>query len=321
MTLYLTGPTALEYWKNRQPGAWRRTRAALPFGPGRPASDFRFDASDLAVIEATGAQGLSKPIHLLVPTATSRRRCPEARFHVCSRPLPEGSFVRLSRDVMVSSVEHACLFAAPSNRFPLLVELLYEFCGHYRLPEGRNGKTIELPPTTSASNLSSFADKAHGIRGASTLKRALRYVCDNSLSPMETDIATTMVLDPRMGGFGIARPQLNPRFGVPRKDRRILPQSAYLPDLYWPQANISIEYESTEHHNDRRKLSHDAIRRNGIEHLGTRVVTLTWEQARNYHEFERVALLVASALGKRFSPDWEKWRSRRIELHRLLVQR
>ena len=30
----------------------------------------------------------------------------------------------------------------------------------------------------------------------------------------------------------------------------------------------------------------DAIRRNGIEHLGTRVVTLTWGQARNYYEFE-----------------------------------
>ena len=65
----------------------------------------------------------------------------------------------------------------------------------------------------------------------------------------------------------------------------------------------------------------DAIRRNGIEHLGTRIVTLTWGQARNYYEFERVALLVASALGKKFGPGWDAWANRRIELHRLLVQR
>ena len=76
------------------------------------------------------------------------------------------------------------------------------------------------------------------------MKRALRYACDNSLSPMETDIAETMVFDPRMGGFGLEKPQLNPRFEVTRKNRRALPQSAYLPDLFWPRANISVEYDS-----------------------------------------------------------------------------
>ena len=153
------------------------------------------------------------------------------------------------------------------------------------------------------------------------MKRALRYACDNSLSPMETDIAETMVFDPRMGGFGLEKPQLNPRFEVTRKNRRALPQSAYLPDLFWPRANISVEYDSDKHHRGDRKASEDAIRRNGIEHLGTRVVTLTWGQARNYYEFERVALLVASALGKKFGSGWDAWANRRIELHRLLVQR
>ena len=86
-------------------------------------------------------------------------------------------------------------------------------------------------------------------------------------------------------------------------------------------ANISVEYDSDKHHRGDRKASEDAIRRNGIEHLGTRVVTLTWGQARNYYEFERVALLVASALGKKFGPGWDAWANRRIELHRLLVQR
>ena len=130
-----------------------------------------------------------------------------------------------------------------------------------------------------------------------------------------------MVFDPRMGGLGLEKPQLNPRFEVTRKNRRALPQSAYLPDLFWPRANISVEYDSDKHHRGDRKASEDAIRRNGIEHLGTRVVTLTWGQARNYYEFERVALLVASALGKKFGPGWDAWANRRIELHRLLVQR
>lgn len=204
---------------------------------------------------------------------------------------------------------------------PLLVEFLYELCGRYRLPGGRGGDAAELSPATTVVGIERFVDKARGVRGAAEVKRALRYACDNSLSPMETDIAETMVFDPRMGGFGLEKPQLNPRFEVARKNRRALPQSAYLPDLYWPRANISVEYDSDKHHRSDRKASEDAIRRNGIEHLGTRVVTLTWGQARNYYEFERVALLVASALGKKFGPGWNAWAPRRIELHRLLVQR
>lgn len=204
--------------------------------------------------------------------------------------------------------------------FQFFVELLFELCGNYRLSNESEDGYIEMPPATSVSELMRYAAKAQGVRGVNLLERALRYACDNSLSPMETDITATMLFDPRMGGFGLAKPRLNPRFEVSGKDRRALPQSAYLPDLYWAEANVSVEYDSDKHHLGSRKISQDAIRRNGIEHLGTRVITLTWEQARNYYEFERVALLVASALGKRFSPDWERWRKNRVELHRLLVR-
>lgn len=320
MTLYLAGASALEYWRTCPPTRARRARAVLPFG-SPDVGDAGFRVADLAALADAGLGWLSPPVRLLVPRALSRRRCPRAAFHVCSRALPEGSFVRASRDVMVSSPELACVQAASSTSFPLFVELLYELCGHYRLPQGRAGEMVAMPPAANVASLASFADRAQGLRGAAALKRAVRYVCDDSLSPMETDAAETMVLDPRMGGFGLARPQLNRRFEVARKDRRALPQSTYLPDLYWPQANISVEYESDKHHRGERKMAEDAVRRNGIEHLGTRVVSLTWGQARNYYEFERVALLVADALGKKFGSEWDRWAERRIALHRLLVRR
>lgn len=319
MTLYLADASAVEYWRRADPSAKNRARAATPFGQDRETPPF--SASDLAALEEAGVGWLSEPIHLLAPDASSRRRCKRTKLHVCSHRLPERSFVKLSRHVMVASPELTCLSIAPSTPFPLLVEFLYELCGRYRLPDGRGGDATELPPATTVAGIERFADKARGVRGAADVKRALRYACDNSLSPMETDIAETMVFDPRMGGLGLEKPQLNPRFEVTRKNRRALPQSAYLPDLFWPRANISVEYDSDKHHRGDRKASEDAIRRNGIEHLGTRVVTLTWGQARNYYEFERVALLVASALGKKFGPGWDAWANRRIELHRLLVQR
>lgn len=319
MVLYLTGPSAVAYWRRRNPPGRRRTRAALPFGSA--SVDYGFKVSDLAALEEADLGWIPEPVHLLVPRAASRRRCGRARFHACSHPLPEGSFVRVSRDVLVSSPELTCVASAASSTFPLFVELLFEFCGRYRLPWGRAGEAVDMPPATSVSSLEAYCRKVQGVRGARDLRRALRYVCDNSLSPMETDIAEMMVFDPRMGGFGIEKPQLNPRFEVARRNRRALPQAAYLPDLYWPRAHLSVEYDSDKHHSEQRKLARDAIRRNGIEHLGTRVITLTWNQAGSYFEFERVALMVASALGKRYGVDWKRWEGKRFDLHRLLLRR
>ena len=321
MTLYLTGPTAIEYWRRFQPPARKRTRIALPFGLKSASTGSEFKLGDLAALDGAGLAGLSEPIHLLVSDASFRRRSDRVTFHVCSQTLPENSFVKASRDVLVSAPELACITSASSTSFPLFVELLYELCGYYRLPWGRAGACVEMPPATSVSCLRAFAERVRGMRGAEMLKRAVRYACDNSLSPMETDIAEAMVLDPRMGGFGIAKPQLNPRFEVARKNRRMLPQSSYMPDLYWPQACLSVEYDSDKHHNGDRRIAEDAIRRNGIEHLGTRVITMTWGQANDYCEFERIALMVSHALGKRFGPGWNKWAKKRRELHQLLVRR
>lgn len=318
MALYIIGKSALEYWRRTSPSHRQRTRAALPFGSDK--KDGCFARADLAAIQEAGLDWLSLPLHILVPHSSWRRACKEASFHTCSYPLPEGSFMRASQHVMVSSPELTCIDIATSSQFPLLVEILYELCGNYRLPAGRTEAAISMPPATSIASLSSFTNRVPGIRGARTLRRALRYTCDHSRSPMETATAETLVLDPRMGGFGLAKPQLNPRFIVVGKQRKALPQSSYLPDLYWGQADISIEYESDKHHEGSAKLSKDAIRRNGIEHLGTRVLSLTWNQARNFYEFERVALMAAKVLGKRFSADWDRWAQKRIELHRLLIQ-
>lgn len=321
MTLYLTGETAIEYWRRFPLPARKRTRITLPFGLEPAVTGTEFKLGDLAALGNAGLAEFPEPIHLLVPRASCRRQCDKVAFHVCSQALPEGSFVRIARDVLVAAPELACAASAHARSFPLFVELLYELCGYYRLPWGRTGDCIEMPPATTASGLILFAEKVRGMRGAETLERAARYVCDNSLSPMETSITETMVFDPRLGGFGVTKPQLNSRFEVARKNRRVLPQSSYMPDLYWPQASISVEYDSDAHHSGDRRIAEDAIRRNGIEHLGTRVITMTWGQASNYYEFERIALMVSHALGKRLSPSWGKWAKKRVELHRLLVRK
>ena len=110
MTLYLADASAVEYWRRADPSAKTRARAATPFGQDRETPPF--SASDLAALEEAGVGWLSEPIHLLVPDASSRRRCKRTKLHVCSHRLPERSFVKLSRHVMVASPELTCLFDA-----------------------------------------------------------------------------------------------------------------------------------------------------------------------------------------------------------------
>ena len=147
MTLYLADAPAVEYWRRADPSAKTRARAATPFGQDRETPPF--SASDLAALEEAGV-GCSPSNPPPRADASSRRRCKRTKLHVCSHRLPERSFVKLSSRVMVASPELTCLSIAPSTPFPLLVEFLYELCGRYRLPDGRGGDAVELPPATTS---------------------------------------------------------------------------------------------------------------------------------------------------------------------------
>ncbi|HIY82765.1 MAG TPA: hypothetical protein H9823_02810 [Candidatus Rubneribacter avistercoris] len=313
MALYLTKESALEFWRNQPEPVCGLAGAGAPKEPAKP--------SDFAELAAAGLSWLSRPIHTFCREAKDRRNLPGLVCHVCGKDFPRDSFIRLFHNIFVSSPELTCLSLASSFNSPLLAETIFEFCGSYRLPQGRTSSSMDAKPLTSSRKLKFYARTCRNARGAANLTRIMRYACDNSRSPMETDIAIALAFDPRMGGFGIPKPVLNPHIPIPGKRRTSLPQSYYSPDLYWPEKNVAIEYDSDEFHQSEHCIGRDAIRRNGMMHLGTHVVTLTWHQASKYHEFERAALILAKELGKKFGPGWDKWDRKRRELHRLLFAR
>lgn len=149
----------------------------------------------------------------------------------------------------------------------------------------------------------------------------MRHLCNNSKSPMETDIAIMLLLPLRLGGRGLSKPALNRRIDVPRSMRRILPQSYFELDLFWPEAAIALEYDSSEHHEGAAAAAHDAIRTNGIEDLGIRVVTMTKQQALDPVEFDRIATILAKQTGKRPRELSPKLLAKQTELRDTLFAR
>lgn len=321
MTLYLSHTSALEYWRFCNREKRKRCRASLPFGTAQAHTAGAPKQTDLSALHPDALSFLSEPYHLLVPTAQHRRINNQTVCHVCTASLPEGSFIRATRDVLVASPELCCIQLAPTMPLSRLIELEYELCGSYRLPYGRKGNFVKASPAMSASSLRLFTGKVPGAHGVDILSKTLRYICDNSASPMETNLAELLVLDIRMGGYGIQKPLMNPRIDLRSNDQQLLPKSYFSPDLYWPESRLAAEYDSDEEHTKSWKIARDAVRRNGIEHLGIRVVTITKAQVMNLIELDRVSALIANALGKRTSNNQEKWRTKRIKLHDMLTSR
>ena len=147
---------------------------------------------------------------------------------------------------------------------------------------------------------------------------ALRYIADNSASPMETILSMLMTLPYRLGGYNLPMPILNKRLEIPLETRKAVGKSYYECDIYWPQANVDLEYDSDTHHAEKVKIAMDSIRRDTLLAMGVTVITVTSRQINNAMVLHEVAKTVAKLLGKRLQlPD--DFEDKRSELRRQLL--
>jgi hypothetical protein len=80
------------------------------------------------------------------------------------------------------------------------------------------------------------------------------------------------------GGFGLPWPTFNEAQPVNGRARRLWVSDFIAPDLLWKDAKLCIEYDSDTHHSGSERIARDASRRDVLEELGLRVVTVTSEQ-------------------------------------------
>lgn len=267
------------------------SRAAAEHLPGPRASDVRAVRQELGF--------LSEPLHVLVASAAARDRCARVRCHVCSRPLPPGSFVRLGDRLYASSPELCFVQMATVLPFVELVKLGFELCGTYaeRLDGAtRYDRSLLL---TSVAALARFVDSAGDIPGVVAARKAVKLLVACSASPRETALTILLCLPLRRGGYGLPSPELNFRIDVGRSKRAVTDKGYYLCDLYWREARIDLEYESDERHTGAERIAEDSMRRDDLAHLGVKVRTMTNRQMVDPVRFDKAARQLASALGVR----------------------
>ncbi len=132
---------------------------------------------------------------------------------------------------------------------PSLVMLGYELCGNFSRDANNpiDGKaTINIPTATSVKRLSEHLDASSGARGVAKARKALAYVCDYALSPMEALLGTMYSLPPEESGYGMGPITLNDRVTVGEPDETFDARSRY-PDLSFPFAPIGLNYDGEYH--------------------------------------------------------------------------
>lgn len=263
---------------------------------------------------------MSTPLELLVREHAAHGKFKTFVGRSCSVDLPTGSFVKVSERVYVSSPEFCFLQMARHLSHGMLVNLGLEICGAYVLaPESSEG-FLPSEPIATPTTLREYLERARGIHGVKSARRAAGCVLSGSASPMESVLVELLCLPGSFGGYDLPWPEMNPRVSVWVGEGLRRRQHAYRCDLYWARRRVAVEYDSDLAHTGSERIARDARRRNNLASSGVSVVTVSRRQAYSMEAFDEVAHQIARSLGARPRGErargnlWERRRRLREEL-------
>jgi len=118
---------------------------------------------------------------------------------------------------------------------------------------------------------------------------------------METKLSMLLTLPYKLGGYGLPRPELNSRIIPLQSARKSSSKKYYSCDLYWPEYELAVEYDSTLFHTGSERIADDSKKRNALALMGVTVITVTKQQLYSSVEFEKVAKVLANCLDKRLA--------------------
>ena len=313
MEYFISHRTALEFWKAAQASVALEGKKLRKNPPTKP-----MDGKKLHVSKPWN---LTMPIHILVSNKNARRANESIQYHIASRQFPSGSFIQVDSKLAVSSPELCFVQMASELSLVELIELGYEFCGSYRLEENNKqgrGFRDELP-LTSVVKLDSYLSRVAGLKGSKNARRALRYIADGSASPMESALTMMLTLPYMLGGYGLPMPLLNCPVQVAKDASKITRKAKLYCDLYWPEEQVDVEYDSDAYHANPSRIAKDAIRRNALISAGVTVITLTRMQINNTAELHQVAVDLSKLLGKRLVYKMPEFTMRHAKLRSHLL--
>jgi len=314
MKAFISHQSALEFW---------RIQLVLP--PDDTYRQCKVTLSDnVPTLEQVRIPGLSLPLHIVLGNAGVRRGRKEIKQHVFKGKTHAGCFICVNDALFVSSPEFCFVQMAGVLPFVRLIELGYELCGSYSIcavedPNAPARGFHRRDPLTSTKKLEAFVTRMNGVKGQQKAMLALRYILNNSASPMETKLAIFLILPYKLGGYSLAKPELNKRIIPSKLDKRFSGKTSFECDLFWPEYNLDVEYDSELYHTGKDQVAEDSKRRNSLMMMGIQVITVTKQQLYDNKEFEYAVRSIAKCLKKRIRYKTDAFTAAHNELREQLL--
>lgn len=312
--------TARVFWRTR-----------FPIDKGyRALESVALESKDLAINGRPDWQALGRlygitiddehPFHALLPTAAHRRPHPGLRCHVWGGGLPSSACLHVKGDGYVTSPCMDFIMAAAGVSLPRLIAYGNELCGLYSFDSNaERGFRQRKVPLATKHQLAGRIDANPSRPGIARARRALKYIIENSASPMESTVEMLLCLPCCYGGYGLPVPSMNHRIQLPRRSSSIARKGYCYGDLCYPHAKVDIEYHGRYDHDKSGSFESDRARTNGLVDAGYEVVELTSSQIWDFDACEAIALSLASKLGKRIRRENLGALPRRVALRKELL--
>lgn len=282
MALVLCDITALDFWLGDCPVTRTIAPASLcSWVNGITAS------GPLPEQQLTRLGISTRPVHVLVPRRSDQRMNASTIAHYAPPPYPEGTITRLTRDVYSLTPIAALIRKSPQLDDVEVLLYLYRILSRYRT---YRDCLYERPQLMTLGQMAEYLSRTTRTHGIKRLRLLARYAQEGARSPEEAKAAIILALPPKLGGYGLPLPLLNPPVSAARNGAA---EKRY-PDLFWPSHNVVLEYQSVEFHDGTVRIGMDAARRTHLQEAGYTVFELTSYQTKRQEELDSLVAALRS---------------------------
>lgn len=263
------------------------------------------------------ARGLSfatLPVHLLTFSYSVNRIIENAQVHVCGKSISGKQFIQVSQDLYVPSPTLALMQLAASTDELTVLHYCLAFCGNFALDPDQEVGFVQVEPLITVRQLERNLKRLGTLDGVGKLRKLLPYVLENAYSPKESLLAMALTLPHKFGGYHLARPRLNHQIPIKKKAGKIANAQYYVADMFWPESNLLVEYDSHFAHLSPEQKTYDEVRRNTLERQGYKLISVTGLQLASVDAMDKVASEVARILGCGLRPRIRNFRERQETL-------
>ena len=289
-------PSAAEIWLQKNP--FENSVYHISAERLKLPEHYTFKCSAALLKDLHDSLGLSYPIYFSAKDPNAKRNDQRCVCRTRMLPFPPDSFVCLSyaeHDIYLATPELCFLQAAHILDFRDLLKFGYELCSNYFVTPA-NQLINQRTALTSTVQLKDFLNNAAGFYGIKKARTALRYIIDNSNSPMESILAILLFLPEHLGGFHTLKPSLNSFVSLTPEAEKLLGFSTIRPDLIWPSKKVAVEYNSDDYHSSSSARYNDSNRSAALTLSGYKVISFTTNDMKDFNSFENKVNVLRKAL-------------------------